>query len=339
MTKKILASSEGKRIINYISPVYSNGPVAVSVIQAIGKKLDDLEYWVQDFSIQANPKTATWALNYWEQEYGIGTDETLSYEQRRNVLLAKIMLRSPMTPWRIETMLANIFGREIKVLENTGPYRFAIEIYPGKSLLDYYKLMQILNNCKPACLCYDLFITTPVMLKVSIQTEVIPFEYFMTGTGNALCGGVPFVSKEASLRTHQVQIKTDPIHYYTQYDMAGTVPFISKEGQLRDLGTKINAETTSAKYDFAMTNVDRTGIVPDVSNQFQDAGNSAVSAKLTVDCYRTQFEISGFTDTGVKPDVNIQSDLNQGGVGTDIETQAFFAVYPVCGENDCGGNG
>ncbi|CAK7059501.1 MAG: hypothetical protein EUB_03425 [Eubacterium sp.] len=334
---EILTSDKGKEIINFVSPIYGEGPVALSIFEAIGLQLDDLELWVKDLKVQSSPQTATWALDLWETEYGIGTDQTQSYEQRRNLLLAKMMLRSPVTPWRIQQILGNVSGREVVVTENTEDYRFTVEINPGNGILDYYNLLTILDAMKPAQLCYDMFVNTPVRVKIGISTEIIPYEYFMAGGTDSLCGIVPYTTSQVEFRQHGVKINPETDFHRKDYDMSGTVPYVSNKAQLHDESIEVEATVSRMKYGHVMADDKMTGTYPDFSNEYQ-SGKLDLNAAAKTENYRTEYEMSGIHDTGTRPGVNTESAVNSESLAADVTTDSFTVNYPLCGDNNCGGN-
>lgn len=332
---KILTSPEGMQVLRMISPIYGDGPVALSILQAIGLQLDDLDGWVKDLWNQIHPQKATWALDLWEKEYGIGTDKNLSYEQRRNQIIAKMMVRAPMTPWRIESMISNISGRDVRVIENTGDYRFGVELHPGDGILDYAYIQEVINQSKPAYLTYDLFITTPATVKISIMTEVVPFEYFMTGAPDSLCGVLPYASREVALRDQKVVLNPEQSFYRVPYDITGTLPQISKDFDSCEEVIELSVKGKDNRYTYAMTNTDVVGNLPGTVKGFVDAGETEAEISPAVEYHKASYGMTGINDAGENPQANIQTDINNGGIDADITTQSYSVAYPFCGEYDC----
>lgn len=61
-----------------------------SVYAVEGEELGLLEKEIKDILNQFRVDTATWGLDIWEKIYGIETDLSLTYEERREIVKAKI---------------------------------------------------------------------------------------------------------------------------------------------------------------------------------------------------------------------------------------------------------
>ncbi len=57
--------------------------------EVMGQEVDDAEIRFSELREQANPETATWALRYWEQRYGIEVDESRSLAASRADIIAR----------------------------------------------------------------------------------------------------------------------------------------------------------------------------------------------------------------------------------------------------------
>ncbi|MBC3798015.1 putative phage tail protein [Acetobacterium tundrae] len=188
-TQAILTSKEAQKIIDYISPIYSNGPVALSILNAIGKQLDDLDEWVGQLWTEINPLTATWALKYWEINFGLAVNSSLSLEERRTRLLKKMITRSRMTPYSIEYLAKNICGREIEVEENTAYRKFDVNIYSGDTMVELAAVRRGIIEFKKSQLYFDLFMTIKGSIAIGWSTEY--FYYSYPECGAYLCGELP----------------------------------------------------------------------------------------------------------------------------------------------------
>lgn len=154
----ILTSPEGKKIKEYISPIYDEAYIAQWILQTIGVELDDLRKWVEEYWNQIVPQTATWGLPYWESEYGIPTDSTKTNQQRRNELQVKIHTRTPMNPWRLAQIVSNATGGlKCRIVENTAKNTFQIWITAFNDVqINEEELKKIVNKYKPAHLVFEI---------------------------------------------------------------------------------------------------------------------------------------------------------------------------------------
>ena len=100
--------------------------------------------------------TATWALSYWEEQYGIKTNINLSYEERREIVRAKIRGQGLCTKEMLKNVCKSFNGGTVDVIENSGPYTFTIRFIDTKGVpKNIEKLKEVINEIKPAHLLVD----------------------------------------------------------------------------------------------------------------------------------------------------------------------------------------
>jgi len=154
LIEKIVTSPSARRGLDYITPIYERAYVALWLMQAIGLQTDLIIKWISEYKNQVLPQTATWALSYFEEEYGIPVNMTLPIEERRKAVLLAIMARAPMNPAKLSDMLSIAANADIKIKENTGKNAFLAE---RDEYLDSYsikKMKDIIDKYKPAHLIY-----------------------------------------------------------------------------------------------------------------------------------------------------------------------------------------
>lgn len=157
VTNRILSSPEGQKIIDMVSPVYSDGEVAVSLFQAIGLQLDDLAKWTGEFKQQTTGCCATWTLDFWEWEYGIPRDSTLTTAQRQQRLISTMQYRAPMNPKRVEQIASSATGGlDVSITERTGKNQFQVWLTALPSDEYTRKTRVAVDRVKPAHLVYDV---------------------------------------------------------------------------------------------------------------------------------------------------------------------------------------
>lgn len=136
---------------------YDRSYVGKWLFQVMGLEMDKTRKVIEELPYQAFPETATWGLRYHEQKYGLPIREDLSYEERRRLILAKRDLRAPMTPYRMETILGLLTGREVTVddmAENLAPNTFTVTIHPGETIVDFKETYDTLNRIKQSHTTY-----------------------------------------------------------------------------------------------------------------------------------------------------------------------------------------
>lgn len=156
LMQKILTSPMAQEIVNQLAPIYGEARVALWIFQAIGIELDDMREWTLETQQQVVPQTATWSLDYWEDEYAIPRDPTLSTEGRRERIVTYKQTRAPMNPYRLERVASSAAGgAKCRVEERTGAgsvFTLYVNGFPGKGVED--KVRAAVDRAKQARLSY-----------------------------------------------------------------------------------------------------------------------------------------------------------------------------------------
>lgn len=95
--------------------------------------------------------TATWSLELWEEQYGIETNLNLSYEERREIVRAKMRGQGLCTKEMLKNVCKSFNGGTVDIIENTTPYTFTIRFIDTKGIpKNIEKLKEVINEIKPA---------------------------------------------------------------------------------------------------------------------------------------------------------------------------------------------
>lgn len=115
-------------MIDYISPIYDDSYVGLNLLNTDGVQLDQMYNWISQLKQGIVPQTVPKdLLDYWEQEYGIPVDRSLSDEERRERLFLTISTRAPMNPWKMERVASfAASGITCRIEENTARNTFTI---------------------------------------------------------------------------------------------------------------------------------------------------------------------------------------------------------------------
>ena len=153
---KILTSQAARQIVPQLSPIYGDAYVALWLFNAVGTEIDTMEQRSDELQKQEFPQTVTWAIPYWEEEYGIVPDETMPIDQRRQRLISKMQLRLSATPYRIANLAYAISGVKARVSERTSKNTFTVFIssMPDKSVTQ--DVRSAIEKIKPAHLLLDI---------------------------------------------------------------------------------------------------------------------------------------------------------------------------------------
>ncbi|MBQ9348205.1 MAG: DUF2313 domain-containing protein [Oscillibacter sp.] len=157
-------SATAQRMMSRVSPIYDRSYVAKWLYQVMGQEWDQVwkvmeSLWEQPFLDQA-----TWGLHYWEEAYGLATDESKSCEERRRLVSVKRNERAPMSPARLESILSALSGCAVSVTENIAPYTFQVTlVVPSASRIDHVLVLRKIRALKPSHLSAVYHARLPAM--------------------------------------------------------------------------------------------------------------------------------------------------------------------------------
>ena len=137
---------------------------------------ESIEYLVNNLYVD----TATWGLDYFEEELGLKTDKSKSYEERRERIKAKKIGNGTTTLKMIkDTALAFDCG-EVEITEMYNDYMFKLKFVSEKGRpknLDDFK--NAIDEIKPAHLAYilEFIFNTHQQLKPKTHQELSQFTH------------------------------------------------------------------------------------------------------------------------------------------------------------------
>lgn len=163
MMDSILTSPAAQRVIDYVTPIYKNGYVALWMFQAIGAVLDELIDFSEGLSAQTAPQTATWSIENWEAEYGIPSDTDQTLEQRRLNITTRINTSTPANPAVLAQYATAAGGVPCEIVENVAKNTFAVVMHAENGDVD--AIRAAIDEAKPAHLIY--------IIETALQRETI----------------------------------------------------------------------------------------------------------------------------------------------------------------------
>lgn len=179
----MISSKKGKEMLNYISPIYHQSKVMQSLFQAIGIEIDFAYELGEDILLQMFPQTATWGLKFWENATGIISNPSDSYEIRRALILNKLQNPTTLTPMVFSRLISNFTSRECEIEENTNDYEFTVTIINPDGLVNFVRLIELINKSKPAHLSFQL--VNKYLKEIIIESNRSSYlteEYYLCGT-------------------------------------------------------------------------------------------------------------------------------------------------------------
>ncbi len=184
--EEILKSPSAQRIIDFVAPVYGESYTALWLYEVIGRALDDVICSADSLRKQTLPQTATWALPYWEQEYGIVSESDLTIEQQQKRLLAKIQYAAPANPEKLSMFASMITGNPCDIIENISKNTFAVNVHG--SIGSFELLKALIGGAKPAHLLMEFISDWHEIIgsfegRFTLQKLYFPFRFVSYGDG------------------------------------------------------------------------------------------------------------------------------------------------------------
>ncbi|ABR33109.1 YmfQ family protein [Clostridium beijerinckii] len=150
-------------LMRYMPDYYITSKVMKELEHSNSLELGRLNYKIKDIKNQLWIDTATWGLTYWENEYGIETNLSLGYEQRREVLKAKKRGQGTTTKQMIKNVAETFSGGEVNIIQDNPNYAFVVQFVGVKGIPKNMQLFKdMLENIKPAHLGYTIKYTYTV---------------------------------------------------------------------------------------------------------------------------------------------------------------------------------
>ena len=179
MMLSILTNETAQKIIDYVSPIYNNSYVGLWIFQAIGTLLGEVYDICSTMRYETTPSTSTLLLDYWEDQYALHRDSSLTIEQRRSRIIRKIYSRGPCNPTVLESAISGAMGGiRVKIKENVAKNTFAVLLYG--TVNDVEPALAVLERMKPAHLIYEIRVvsTATITAEVNVGAAVTHGEKF-----------------------------------------------------------------------------------------------------------------------------------------------------------------
>ena len=150
-------------LLDYLPSFYHNSNIVKSFIDSNSIEANILKDYVEDLNNNLYVKTATWGLDLFEEELGLATDKSISYEERRERILAKKRGNGTTTKAMIKNTAEAFSGGEVEVIENFNDYSFIVKFIGTKGIPKNLTLFRkMIEEIKPAHLNYELAFTYTV---------------------------------------------------------------------------------------------------------------------------------------------------------------------------------
>lgn len=135
----------------YVDDYISEDPVNQEVFYVQGRQIATIRYYIQDLINQRFIDTATWGLDYWENEFGITTILTDSYDIRRSRIKARLRGQGTTTVEMIKNICESFSGGLVDVIENNEESYFEIKFISTIGIPEKIEdLYSAIEKIKPA---------------------------------------------------------------------------------------------------------------------------------------------------------------------------------------------
>ncbi|HWR07090.1 putative phage tail protein [Sporomusa sp.] len=162
-------------LMRYLPWYYQDSKEMLKLQGTVAEEVGALRYdAIPDLLKQFFIKTATWGLDYWENELGLVTNRSNSYVRRREIIQAKLRGSGTSTKERIKGVAIAFSGGEVDVIEYPEDYRFEVKFIGVLGIPpNMAGFLAMLDEIKPAHLGYSISYTYTVwnMVKPLIWNE------------------------------------------------------------------------------------------------------------------------------------------------------------------------
>jgi hypothetical protein len=159
-------------LLDYLPSFYYNSDIVKAFVESNSIEVDTLKAYVDDLVKNLYVKTATWGLDLFEEELGLVTDKSISYEERRERILAKKRGNGTTTKAMIKNTAEAFSGGEVEVIENFNDYSFVVKFVGVKGIPKNLTLFKnMIEEIKPAHLNYELAFTYTVWSMIMAKSN------------------------------------------------------------------------------------------------------------------------------------------------------------------------
>lgn len=147
----------------YVPPFLAEIRELAEIYRTEGYEIGALWHDLEDLRSQCFISTATWGLILWEKMYEVTSNLALSYEQRREILMAKARGHGTTTKEMIRLTAAAFSGGDVEVIEFNSESRFVVRFVGIKGIpRNMQSFIAMLEDIKPAHLAYSFEYTYTV---------------------------------------------------------------------------------------------------------------------------------------------------------------------------------
>ncbi|URN94632.1 MAG: YmfQ family protein [Candidatus Pristimantibacillus lignocellulolyticus] len=145
-----------KNLMDYLPYYWRDIRDMVELQSTVGEELGISQSALAELNTQAFLTTATWGLEYWEREFGLTTDPSMSDSWRREILMAKIRGHGTVTKQMIISAAIAFSGGDVEIVEYQSESRFVVRFIGMLGIpANMAGFIAMLEQMKPAHLSFS----------------------------------------------------------------------------------------------------------------------------------------------------------------------------------------
>ena len=144
-------------LMRYLPHYYVSSTIMKAIQDAYAEELGQVYYFLNDFLKQfLTPTTATWGLAFWEQGLGLKTDISKSYEERREIIMARLRGIGTVGKNVLISAASAFSGGDVDVIEYPAEHRFVVKFIGTLGVpKNMASFIDMVEDMKPAHLAYE----------------------------------------------------------------------------------------------------------------------------------------------------------------------------------------
>ncbi len=144
-------------LMRYLPHYYVSSTIMKAIQDAYAEELGQVYYFLNDFLKQfLTPTTATWGLAFWEQELGLKTDISKSYEERREIIMARLRGIGTVGKNMLISAASTFSGGDVDVIEYPAEHRFVVKFIGTLGVpKNMASFVEMVEDVRPAHLTYS----------------------------------------------------------------------------------------------------------------------------------------------------------------------------------------
>jgi len=144
-------------LMKYLPSYYDKSEIMKAIQDAYSTEFGYVYFFLQDFLNQfLTPETATRGLSFWEEQLGLKTDISKSYEERREIIMSRLRGIGTIGREVIKRAAEAFSGGDIDVIEYPAEHRFIVKFVGTLGVpKNMASFIEMIEDLKPAHLIYS----------------------------------------------------------------------------------------------------------------------------------------------------------------------------------------